>query len=201
MSSGTGYLPGLESAQLRRDLSAFFTPPALAQRLWDWAKLGGEVRSLVEPSAGRGALLKPVWAEDTERWVTAVDADPANAHVLLAQGWNCCPTRVVCADFLTLEPETACDLALQNTPFEDGQDIAFVERSLLWAPRVCGIFPAGMFYSAGRRPFWSRVEVTRQVYLSERPRFGGEYAPQTNFCLLELVRRTSAESRPTIEFW
>ncbi len=198
----TGYLPGMESAQLRRDLSAFFTPAALATRLWDWAKLGGEVQSLVEPSAGRGALLMPVWAEPVERFVVAVEADPINADSLGWRDWGQCPTRIELADFLALPPERV-DLALMNTPFEDGQDVAFVERALLWAPRVCGIFPAGMFYSAGRRPFWGRVRPTRIVHLSERPSFGGDYSPQTNFMLLELVVRDALPKlcSPTVDWW
>ncbi len=134
--------------------------------------------------------------------MTAVEADPAHAKTLRNMDWGRCAVQVLNRDFLVVEPQ-AVDVALQNTPFENDQDIAFVERSLLWAPRVCGIFPAAMFYSAGRAPFWRRVMPTRIVHLSERPQFGGDFQPMTNFVVMELKQRNALPKtcHPEVQWW
>lgn len=188
------YLTGMEDEERRRDLSQFYTPPQLAQRLWNWApkpRRGGEF-TVLEPSAGQGALIKPMLeGPNRPTLIVAYETDPRNVAKLveLAAGTHDVDIIVRPRDFLADPDPGRFDLAVQNPPYEDDQVDAFILAALRCAPQTCGIFPSGLPYSDGRwRRLWRHVDVRRQAKLG-RVKFGGDYQPMTDFMAADLHQR------------
>ena len=202
-----GYLPGVEGAELRRDLSQFYTPRPLADRLAGWFP---RAQRVLEPAAGRGALIAPMLerSEPPGR-VVAYDVDPHNCEALRALG----PVEVRERDFLADDDPGRFDLGLMNPPYEstdtcpNGQDVAFALRALQVCHKVGGLFQASMEHSIGRfESFWKWVDIRRRAVISSRWKFGGAHSPKTNFVALELRLRTVArkQGEPTTlnqEWW
>lgn len=197
-----------------RDLSKsqYFTPPELAERVVEWCDLTdwtvpGQTPHryrVLEPSAGNGALVRPLVAAGAEVYAVEIDERYCDALDLLN------PRHIECADFLTLaEGPGRFDLCVMNPPYEHGQDVAFVLHALKFAPRVVGIFRSQILHGKARkRDLWAHVRPTRIAYLSERPDFGGDYGAMTDFVVLELVERTrhsrssaTGFAEATLEFW
>lgn len=110
------------------ELSQWYTPPRAARALHDFAAIPAGARVL-EPSAGRGALILPrpdlVW--------TAIDIDQVNCVALLATSAR----DVGQADFLAIEPpDEPFHYACMNPPYENGADLAHVLHALDFAERV-----------------------------------------------------------------
>jgi type I restriction-modification system DNA methylase subunit len=120
----------------QKELQAFYTPDALADRMVNLAKIqpGDEV---LEPSAGRGALIEailrvPGFAEHHFSSILAIEQDHDQAVHLAGQRY---PRSVVTeADFLSLNPEHygAMDVVLMNPPFAKGAEVEHVTRALAW---------------------------------------------------------------------
>jgi predicted RNA methylase len=188
----------IEGAQLKRDLSQFFTPPDLAERLWLWAwhdRAPPHEARILEPSAGRGALVRAMLWRHFARagHALAFDVDPENIaelHRLQESASGALEVRQ--ADFLASPVVEGFDLAVMNPPFENDQDIMFLEQACLWCPRAVSIAPARIEHSEGRSEFWRWHDVRRKVILEKRPRFGGHTTGATDFVILELERRRHA---------
>lgn len=196
------YLPEMEPEERDLQRSQWFTDPDLARSVWAWANRYDEPESVLEPAAGHGALIKPIYELPIQcRHVTAIDIDPSCIEVLDRVAgrarqrlgtWD-----VVRADFLAHPAEWtavahAYDLALLNPPYEDGQAERFILRALEVAHRVVGIFKASIQHGHKRyKMLWSNAVVTRQVVLARRPSFGigksGSEGGKTDFVVLEIV--------------
>lgn len=194
-----------------RDLSKsqYFTPPELAERVVEWAGVQrGTVSAgwnpsdkrpmrVLEPSAGNGALVRPLVAAGA--WVAAVEIDRRYDQELFTAGAD---YRIYGADFLKLGRESGLDtfdLCVMNCPYHDNGEMKFVLHALKFAPRVVGIFRADVFYSVTRgEQLWNTVRPTRVAFCSRRPFKGAE----TDYCVLELVKRESAgPTACTVEWW
>jgi predicted RNA methylase len=200
------FLLGLEAEQRSVELSQYYTPPQLAAELWDWACQEHDAQSVLEPSAGNGSLLRPMFTASKKSWpkhVCAWEIDPGKAAQIerLWRPSGLCFDLMV-GDFLRESKAAAImqgvrfDLGLLNPPYEStkdwpiGQDVAFILRALECCDRLCGVFRAGIKFGQKRREgLWRFVQVVREVDLSERPDFGGDDNAKTDFVLLELVRR------------
>lgn len=207
------WLTGMEAEQRARDRSQFFTPPDLATRMWRWA-IGltdaspvpqRHALSVLEPSAGRGALIRPILEEPYGCGrVVAVEADPRHVEELtgLARA-SAVPMVVDGADCLSCVDLGTFDLALMNPPFENGGMTRFPEHALRFARRCVSLSPASIFFSEGRADFWRWHDVARGVRFASRPQFGGDFSPATDFVLLELVRRQMPRRQDdaTVESW
>lgn len=188
--------------------SQYFTPPKLAQRVVEWAgvesvreelALGGPRRRMrvLEPSAGNGALVRPLVAAGAD--VAACEIDARYCPELLELGASVfCPM-----DFLLSNPlhgEPAYDLCVMNPPYHDGLEERFILHALEFAPRVVGIFRADLFYSVGRgAKLWTQVRPSRAAFCSRRPWKGAE----TDYVVLELVKHPGHCGSPstTLEWW
>jgi predicted RNA methylase len=189
-------------------LSQFLTPARLAEDVvaWSGAKCGDFV---CEPSAGRGALVKPLLMLGC--YVDAWEIDHENIPALGAIKKDAPRFRgVIPCDFLTCtdsySSETPYSLAVMNPPYEGNQDVRFIERALGCSERVVGIFQSRILHSKGRAEFWRHHDIRRMAVLSQRPRFGGDHSAKTDFVVLEVLRRQSArlqgEATPTaMEWW
>jgi predicted RNA methylase len=208
------YLPGLEAEQRNPAKSQWYTEPKLSQRVWNfWANnyLDEDTTGVrvLEPAAGQGALLKPVFNDPRVSHITAIDIDRGNCDVLEAlarreslRHARIGTVRVVqvhCMDFMQYSAPHPFDLALQNPPYEDGQDVQFVLHALRWAPVVLGIFRSALLHGQERfENFWRWVDPVRGSWLVERPQFGkGEKSdgPLSDFVVLLLCKRSTPRER------
>lgn len=197
-------LPGMQSEARSRDLSQFYTPPWLAERVARWACLTSTPRFVLEPAAGRGALVAAIRQVVPGVQVSAWDIDRANVEAL--QGIvGPPPSFVVHGNFLKAPCETGFDLALLNPPYEDNQDVQFIERAVDCSARAVGIYQSRIVHSEGRWEFWRWHDMRRRVNLSKRPHFGGPHSARTDFVVLEILRRATArkqgEATPVLEEW
>jgi predicted RNA methylase len=193
-------------------LSQYFTPPELAQRVVEWAcdyrggyrKANGNPMRVLEPSAGNGALVRPLVAAGAE--VTAIEidwrySDDLKDALKADAAW-------MGESFLDFKPHDhrmrpAFDLVVTNPPYEGGMDVAFILHALKFAPRVVGIFTDRILFGVERKEgLWSQVRPTRIAFQSRRPFKGA----QTDYVVLELVRQdrhfgSDDLARVTVEFW
>lgn len=202
------YLPGMEHEARKPERSQWFTDPKLARAVWLWANRYEQAVSVLEPAAGHGALIKPIYELPMQcRLVTAIDIDRACVDVLeqfagrarqRSGSW-----AVIEGDFLEecltplylVESRTWSnhyDLMLTNPPYEDGKAEEFILRGLRVAKRVVGIFKASIQHGQERfHALWSQAVVTREVKLARRPSFGvgesGAEGGKTDFVVLEIV--------------
>lgn len=200
-------LPGVEGVQ-KRELSQWYTPRPLAERVVEWALdpfvVPGPIHVL-EPSAGRGALVKPLIARGC--LVTAIDIDPDNVSVLAAL--DCVSQH---GDFLLMPLNTAntrfekYPLCIMNPPFENGQAEAHVLHALSWAERVVAHVPLTMLEGQSRRElFWSHLRLHRLAVCASRAKYGAE-GGATAMCTIDVTTNGPAvgvcEWRDvTVEVW
>lgn len=202
MSAQTELIGGTE-----RDLgkSQWFTPPELAAKVVEWADpdycLHGHKMRVLEPSAGNGALVRPLVAAGA--YVMACEIDGRYAPELEAL-----PIDRVWGDFLSFEvfELNTFDLCVMNPPYESGQDVQFIMHALKFAPRVVGIFRSALLHGQERKAkLWSQVRPTRIAFLAERPKFGEGGGARSDFIVCELQRapQVPAEmaARATLEWW
>lgn len=198
MSAELRYLPGFEHE--RRDLSRsqWYSPPELAEEVWSWACAGQrDIGAVLEPAAGKGALVRPALRDCRVSRVTAIDIDPVNVEALRAlRGPRQRRLSAVCGDFLSFTPRQRFGLCVQNPPFEDGQDVAFIMHALQFAPRVVGIYRSALVHGSGRfEALWRHVDMTRLAYIVNRPKFGAGTGAQSDFIVAEFFRRDMSPPR------
>jgi phospholipid N-methyltransferase len=107
----------------------FPTPPELAEQMAELAEIAPGM-SVLEPSAGTGALLKAVREATGEQAIcTAVELNGQLSRHLqtLAAG-----ATIIRADFMDLHARTLgrFDRILMNPPFVDAQDIQHIEHAI-----------------------------------------------------------------------
>lgn len=194
-------------------LSQWFTPSDLAKRVVEWAFEGRAMERLsacvLEPSAGNGALVRPLVAAGAH--VMAVELDPRYFKDLSrALGLGVREHTMLCpADFLECKPGSALfDLCVMNPPYEDGKDVAFILHALKFAPRVVGIFRSALLHGSTRkRELWAHVRPTRIAFLADRPKFGEGNGARSDFIVADLVRILEptagypAERNVNVEWW
>ncbi|GAA4226053.1 methyltransferase [Actinomadura meridiana] len=102
-----------------RDLGWFPTPPAVVEEMLRHASVSENRPGLtvLEPSAGTGAIAGPASARGA-----MVDCVELDEHRAAALTERCRPNRVVCGDFLRLDPldyQQGFQRVLMNPPFKD----------------------------------------------------------------------------------
>jgi predicted RNA methylase len=135
-----------EYRDTKRELNQFYTPPALARRLVELARVapGDEV---LEPSAGRGFIASAV--QEAGGFVSCIEIDPANHAALLAAGFS----RVRQCDFLTVPAARVYDAVVMNPPFAARQDIRHVTHAAKFlrpGGRLAAIMSASIKYRSDR---------------------------------------------------
>jgi hypothetical protein len=125
---------------------------------------------ILEPSAGRGALIAPILARAPGAIIDAVELDPAHARAL-AQF----PVRIDCCDYLTRPaPAQRYDLSISNVPFTEGVECAHVAKVLAESERAILQLPIRALHGGDRwDAIWSQVGVEwwirREARLIKRP--------------------------------
>lgn len=149
-----------------KNFGFFETPAKVADRLLEEARVGtvdarNPAKMVLEPSAGRGALARPMLAAGHH--VTCVEIQPRNADDLRAlQGMN----DVRCSDFFDLDPTRLgmFDAIVMNPPFDDQRDIDHVTHALRFLKpggRLAAVMSAGVEFrdNAKARDFRAMVEA------------------------------------------
>jgi hypothetical protein len=187
-------------------LSQWYTPPRLAKRVVDWALQDCTRRlSILEPSAGRGALLAPIPKQHS---ICAVEIDPRNVkHLRVAYPH----VHVIEGDFFEsyYHLPHVIDLCISNPPYENNNDLNFVERIIVNGDVQRGVFLLrGVFLNGVDRWIGALrlVEIERLVFLVNRPKFGGSGSPRSEYIIVDMVRRSTPLKRgevcnPTVEWW
>lgn len=116
-----GFL-GTEDMNKKKTFQFFPTPDGVVRMVHAWANIEPGM-NVLEPSAGRGALLTEQVIEDC--YVDAIELDERNIPFLDKLGVD-----VTQGDFLTFDTNTKYDRIIANPPFAKKQDIAHVEHML-----------------------------------------------------------------------
>lgn len=192
----------------RETLSAWFTPPALARRMVAWCGDVGRLDRILEPSAGRGSLVEAIRERSDAPRITAHELDPRSVAWL--RGLDFPRVDVVEGDYLAAPaPAARYDLCVQNPPYENGQDGAFLEKAMNESERVVALVRLVALAGQERyRRVWSRVGEGREfvmaglAILSARPDFGGEDGAKADFAVVKLSRReVCTVDRTAVEWW
>jgi len=184
------------SPQLRPDLSQFFTPSPVAERMVEWAGVDAGMKVL-EPAAGSGRIVAPLMSAGCN--VTAFEIDARFYDQLVGVAAGDPITIHVGRDFLTA-PVGKADLCVQNPPYHDNLDVAFILRSLEWAPRTVALLRSVTWHGFDRwNTLWRFVKVRRVAKLIRRPDFGGEHSPKADFAVFDLHRRSRREILPAMK--
>lgn len=196
-------------------LSQWHTPDALGARLAEWTGRLPRSSRVLEPSAGSGALVRPMldggaWALSSPAQITACELDPRWAAHLRE---TCPGVAVEEGDYLARpEPAEPYDLALMNPPYEGGADSLFVAKAMRESRRVVALVRSAFLHGAARHErVWSQVErgdwrLVGIAYLVGRPSFSaaGEASgsPLSDFIAIKLSRIWhEADPRTGVEWW
>lgn len=113
---------------LQQEFQFFETPPELA----DWlVSLAGNIlpgMSVLEPSAGRGAIIKAIHRVCPEVAVDYYELMPENRQFLSTMG----NVRPMGEDFHEEQSSVQYDRIIANPPFSGNQDIRHVKRMYAW---------------------------------------------------------------------
>jgi hypothetical protein len=178
-----------EEHQPKACASQWYTPDWLATRIAVWSGFTPDDK-LLEPAAGRGALIRPL---PLCAW-TAVELDEENAVALLAD-LPCARLTAHSRDFLTCTPTElgTFDGVIMNPPYEGNLDADFVMHALDFAPRVIALLRSAFRHGDHRwSRVWKWVDCPRMAELIGRPKFGQGLAsntPMSDFAVFEFQRR------------
>lgn len=181
--------------------SQWFTEPRLARELvalagpmLEDARRRGYPLHVLEPSAGRGNLIRAVLERHPRAWIDAVDID-ARWRADLEQTSG---VEVEIIDYLARPaPDVLYDLAVCNVPFDGGEEGPHLQKLLNEAERICALLPTRSLHGTTRyRQIWHRFDprrterdwwIRQRVNLVARPKFG-EAGGSDEIVLLDLRR-------------
>lgn len=154
--------------------SDFYATPAdctramlteLATELEPYKGLGKGFR-ILEPTAGKGAIVRVVREFFPDASITAVELDRRRFEILEASGL--CDVAI-CGDYAQQDfAPSQFHFSPGNPPFTIAQSI--VSKTLRDSVHACALLRLGFLGSAKRRPWW-RQQKMDPLYLAERPSF------------------------------
>lgn len=176
-----------------RHFSFFPTPAAVRDRMFEEAGLWkAEALTVLEPSAGNGALAFPLAAKGCA--VTAVELQYSHVQTLQADGRL---ADVRHGDFLEEDPNVLgrFDRVIMNPPFCDGRDIDHVRHALRFvAPggKLVAIMAAGVAYKEDAKTVALRnmVEAAGGRIIDLPARSFAEAGTNINTCLVTIPVRS-----------
>lgn len=146
----------------RKQVFQYFpTPDALAGELCDRAGVG-ENMTVLEPSAGDGAIVRAAKARGAE--VTAIELDTKHFA-----GLSKICDAVQNRDFLEVEPSPIFDAVVMNPPFTRSQDIAHVMHAFKF------LKPGGKLVSVMATGWTFRQDKMAQIFREFLHGNGGRY--------------------------
>lgn len=193
----------------KADLSQWYTPPYLSEIIYiearlfalkHYAKTKRPCR-ILEPAAGRGALILP-WTKEEDkpffRWI-AYDCDPNNTREMFSLFQNKKVRKTFVdireGDYLASSNERF-DLTIANPPYENDLDSEFVMCSLEQTEVGYFLLRSVFDQSQGRwEKVWRWVNPEKEIRLISRPSFGSGGSgstPKSDFKIWFLSKRKRA---------
>ena len=120
----TQLLSGKDYQQEKKDFQFFGTPEAVADRIVSHIDIISDSSKVLEPSAGRGALIKAVRKRNQTVIIDAFEAMPENKKVLQTME----NVNIIGDDFLKSDTSVKYDIIVANPPFSKNQDVTHVMR-------------------------------------------------------------------------
>ena len=117
-----------ESRNIKKKFQLFETPDALADRLVKKVLPISESFYILEPSAGRGALIRAIQRECPDAEVTAYEINP-DCWPGLSKMEN---VELHKDDFLAAKPDVFYKIIVANPPFAKNQDIRHFKQMWSW---------------------------------------------------------------------
>lgn len=154
-------------SSVRRPYDLYETPEECTQSIIPYL---GYPRSILEPAAGSGAIIRVLKRHLPEFTYRAIDINIFPPLITTSQ------------DFLTLEPDPSFDLVLGNPPYSLAEE--FCKRSMLWrkdvSSRVCMLLRLN-FLESQKRAVWLRENTPSVYVLPKRPSFTGKGTDATGY--------------------
>lgn len=118
-------IKGGEKVNLKKDYQFFATPDALADLLVHYADIHDlEDGSILEPSAGQGAIIKAIQREYNVK-VDCYELMPNNTTILKESGMD---INFLGEDFMNHDVNKKYDVIIANPPFTKNQDIDHLKK-------------------------------------------------------------------------
>lgn len=139
----------LEALQFAKIPGYFPTPAAVIADMLDAAEIGDGEVTILEPSAGSGAILDAVHKAHPNALLYSYEVHTSLREVLKLKGYQCHGH-----DFMEAEAEPIFDYVLMNPPFENGQDMAHIRHAfdmLKPGGRLVAIMSPGPFFRQDRK--------------------------------------------------
>lgn len=152
-----------QSTNVQQKLQAFYTPAAVATRVVELSGLPAKGKpSVLEPSAGEGALAEAVLARCPGARVSCYDTDEVAVAKLREKG-----LAADQVDFLAVTPKLRHDYVVMNPPFTRGQDIRHVLHALRF------LAPGGVLVSVMSAGVTFGTSGLHEQFKAELERRGG----------------------------
>jgi hypothetical protein len=113
-----------EKRNLKKEFQFFATPEKLADYLVELAEIK-QSHTILEPSAGQGAIIKSIWKVIPEKLVFCCELMDINRKFLQNMGTN---VDCIASDFMEYVPPFLFDRIIANPPFTKNQDIYHLLR-------------------------------------------------------------------------
>lgn len=110
------------------DFDYFPTPECLALQMVDLGNIESGM-SILEPSAGQGAIIKALVSSADDLTIDAYELSPVNNKILNDEGISSL-TVFEPKDFLTVDPIPKYDRVIMNPPFGKQNDVKHVNHAL-----------------------------------------------------------------------
>lgn len=139
----------IDSLRFAKIPGYFPTPAAVVARMIEAADIPEGEATILEPSAGSGAILDAVHAAKPGALLYPIERHTTLRDILKGKGYQCHAD-----DFNEYEAEAIFDRVLMNPPFENGQDIEHVRRAfdcLKPGGRLVAIMSPGPFFRQDRK--------------------------------------------------
>lgn len=121
-------LTGGESVNIKQEFQFFATPKKLAERMVDLAELhehdGLGFGSILEPSAGQGAIVNAIHEATGYTSVAGYELMPENRGILK----KIHALNIIGNDFLKADESSKYDRIIANPPFTKNQDIDHIRK-------------------------------------------------------------------------
>lgn len=185
-------------------LSQWFTPEWLAQYIGRWcATVPLEGFTILEPSAGGGALIAPLVEAGAD--IVAVEIVP-ELCAGMRRRFAGQKVEVVQGDFPSLRTlPRKVNAAVMNPPYEDRQLTAHIVHALHFAQQVVALVPLSFLATWERfEAVWSKHQLLRVAILVDRVKFDGpgDNSPMRDYCVLDIHRGHPVFPCPVrVEWW
>lgn len=168
-------------------LDFYETPEKVVAGLFEVDFFEGDISNMLEPSAGKGAIVKAVRKKKPDLKITAVEIQEDFASDLAETG-----AEFIIGDFLKSGPSPIYDTIVANPPYSQAEN--FIRHAFEF------LSPSGKMAFLLRLPFLAsvkRYDLFKELrpievnVLSQRPKFGGNNIDSCDYAWIVWKRNPS----------